>query len=112
MCRADRPIANGSNGGYRRCSRSRPFRRLLDTVQPRPRADEEPAVGDGEGADDAFAHVVAGQDRQLRAAGEHDDLAVLGGQVNLAVAVDGRCQVTARVADTFVIPELLAFARL
>src|SRR5436309_1340828 len=87
-------------------SRDSPFRRLLFTVQSRPRADEQPAVGDRRGSDDAFAHVVAGQDIQFRAAGEHDDLAVLPTHVSLAVAGDGRCQMTARVADAFVIPEL------
>src|SRR3954469_8190897 len=79
-----------------------------DAEQRCPRAEEQATVGDRWSGNTALAHVVLCQYLQLRSDGQHDDHAVLSGDIDLAVPRDRRREMIARIADALLEPETLA----
>src|SRR5262249_4344609 len=100
----------GRPGGWAGASSlaSRPAGFAGDAVDLLAGADEEPAVGDGRGGQHLPAHVVAREDLECGRVGQHDDEAVLAGDVDLAVGGHRAGVVFAELADPLPLPQRLA----
>src|SRR5690348_10496345 len=72
-----------------------------DAVKLLTSADEETAIGDRRGRQYLAAHVVVGEDLQLRTVFENDHEAVLADDEDLAIGRHRRGVVVAEVAEAF-----------
>src|SRR5689334_19554294 len=81
------------------------------TKQFRPGADVETSISDGRSGNAVLAQVVGGQHLQVWSAGQDYHLAVLAGNIDLAIATHRLRQDRAGDANALLVPEKLALAR-
>src|SRR5207249_8560558 len=98
-------------GPARNVNRRPSLRVRADTDQLVPRTEEDPPVRDGRSRQNRAAHVVDGKDIELRTLGEHDDEAVVAGDIDLAVAGHRRGVILAQILDSLRSPLKLAGCR-